>query len=206
MINLKIYTLVSIAFLTLGIFACGKKTSAEVIPKNEDTIVPKVDTVKVNPMDSHVFNKWLEGTIGSTLPVDTSEISKAKFKSFANYEKVNEQVKKNKYFETKDIKPEVTIEKEMIMLEYDDGGFQRFICQPDRVILSYHASMGDDGGSYVIELNSEEEAIFHDYTIFKVKGNIADICSDGYDDDGHYWHYGKLDLKTDSITWGKIEH
>jgi hypothetical protein len=203
---MKVHNQILFVLLATTIFACGKKTSSEIIPKNEDTIKPQIDTiVKVVDMGDHIFNKWLGATIGSTSPLDTSEISKAKFKSFENYEKVNGMVKELKYFEVENIKPEITIKKEMIMLEYENSGFERFICTPEMVIISYHAYAGDDGGSHVIDLITNEVKS-SDYTIFEVNENIAKICSDGYDDDGHYWHYGTLDLATDSITWDKLEH
>jgi hypothetical protein len=157
--------------------------------------------------DYDVMKKWITESLGHHFTIDPESLDEAGFNT-TNYrgKAYLSSPKYDEYLQPCSDRPTTKISSRIIEVDLSDDETHRFyFFTDDKFIRTYHLIAGANGGSTVYDLLTKKNTDYQ-YTFGDIKGNQASISRDGYDNQGHYWQAGRLDLSTGKITWGSIEH
>lgn len=156
----------------------------------------------------NILNAWLKDAIGYNSGINISTFKKSNFNSVENYKNsISNSFKEKIAFRVNGLKPEIEVSHKSIILRFENEeySYEKFIILEDKLIYSYHAGAGDDRRCVLYDLLTQREKEYP-FNIQSVQNNIATISQDGYDNEGHFWQKGQLNLSTGSKSWGSKEH
>lgn len=184
-------------------------TTTPVVVDTAITTVPQQAQAAVQDIiqvQTDILNKWLSETIGCDFRVDLATIKKADFNSY-NYEKKASSAFISRIeFKENGRKPKISSSNKLITIDFTgDEGYEVFFVEENKFIFSYHLPAGSNGGSTVYDLITQKVKDYP-FTFHNIKNGIAEITNDGYDDMGHFWQKGKLNMVTGNITWSAKEY
>jgi hypothetical protein len=79
----------------------------------------------------------------------------------------------------------------------DDDYSKKLFISNKYLIVSYHLTMGSEGGSILIDLNTMKETSLPGYYISSMESDfIIKVEKDYYDKNGHVWEYGTYNIQT----------
>lgn len=179
-----------------------KSNQSNMEKENKNSAISEIET------QCNILNIWLKDAIGYNTGININSFKKSNLNSAQNYKiLISNSVKDKIAYRVTGLKPEIEISNKSIILRFENEeySYEKFIILEDKFIYSYHAGAGDDRRCVLFDLltNREKE---YPFNIQSVQNDIAVISQDGYDNEGHFWQKGQLNLSTGSKNWGSKEH
>jgi hypothetical protein len=181
------------------------KTKDSLIFNKEITMLKEAnkklsDSLQLNKVE---FSNWVERNLSMKIPK-----IEPYFKINTNLSsEIKNELKEDFWLGTYTIN-EIKIKANGLHFNLTDDDYSKYLLiNSEFLIVSYHLTAGSDGNSIFINLKTMTPKLLEGYFIISFESeNIVNVEKDYYDNKGHVWETGTLDLKTGKYTMVSIEH